>query len=89
MLTSCSNDDFKSRLTGTPAQISDRILLLKALGVDILLVAFLHYRQDIRQFGEQVIERVRKLEAEGRGKDEAYEISLTGDVYCTNKPESG
>jgi alkanesulfonate monooxygenase len=80
------NDGFKTKLIGTPEQISDRILLLKSLGVSILLVAFLHYDDEIQQFGDQVLSLVRKKEAEGRGKDEAYEISLTGDVYRERKP---
>ena len=75
------NDGFKTKLIGTPEQIANRILLLKSLGIDILLVAFLHYDDEIQQFGEQVLPLVRQLEAEGRGKDEAYEVSLTGDVY--------
>ncbi|KAL9050170.1 MAG: hypothetical protein Q9162_006804 [Coniocarpon cinnabarinum] len=75
------NDGFKTKLIGTPQQIADRILLIKSLGVQVLLVAFLHYEDDVKHFGEQVLALVRKLEAEGRGKDEAYEISLTGDVY--------
>ncbi|KAK4693116.1 dimethylsulfone monooxygenase, partial [Lecanoromycetidae sp. Uapishka_2] len=75
------NDGFKTKLIGTPEQIADRILLLKSLGINILLIAFLHYDGDIQQFGEQVLSLVRKLEAEGRGKDEELEISLTGDVY--------
>lgn len=75
------NDGFKTKLIGTPEQIVDHILLLKSLGVDVLLVAFLHYEDDIKHFGEQVLSQVRNLEAEGRGKDEEYEISLTGDVY--------
>ena len=82
------NDGFKTKLIGTPAQIADRILLIKSLGVDVLLVAFLHYDDEIQKFGEEVISLVRKLEAEGRGKDEAYEISLTGDVYRSRKQES-
>lgn len=82
------NDGFKTKLIGTPEQIADRILLIKSLGVDQLLTAFLHYEDDLQKFGEQVITLVRKLEAEGRGKDEAYEISLTGDVYRARKPES-
>lgn len=79
------NDGFKTKLIGTPDQIIDRILLLKSLGIDILLVAFLHYEDDIRQFGQQILSQIRKLEAEGRGKDEAFEISLTGDVYRARK----
>lgn len=79
------NDGFKTKLIGTPEQIADRILLLKSLGINILLVAFLHYDDEIQQFGEQVLPLVRRLEGEGRGKDEAFEISLTGDVYKEKK----
>ena len=79
------NDGFKTKLIGTPEQIADRILLLKSLGINILLVAFLHYDDEIQQFGEQVLPLVRKLEADGRGNDEAFEISLTGDVYREKK----
>lgn len=82
------NDGFKTKLIGTPEQIADRILLLKSLGVSILLVAFLHYDDEIQQFGEQVLPLVRKLEAEGRGKDTEHEISLTGDVYRERKKET-
>ncbi|KAL8666771.1 MAG: hypothetical protein Q9202_001309 [Teloschistes flavicans] len=81
------NDGFKTKLIGTPEQIVDRILLIKSLGVDILLVAFLHYDDEIRQFGKEVLSRVRELEAQGRGKDEAFEIRLTGDVYRARSKE--
>lgn len=81
------NDGFKTKLIGTPQQIADRILLLKSLGIQILLVAFLHYEDEIQQFGDQVLSLVRKLEAEGRGKDSDHEISLTGDVYREKKKE--
>lgn len=82
------NDGFKTKLIGTPEQIADRILLLKSLGVSILLVAFLHYDDEIQQFGEQVLPLVRKLEAEGRGKIAEYEIGLTGDVYRERKKDA-
>lgn len=82
------NDGFKTKLIGTPEQIADRILLLKSLGVNILLVAFLHYDDEIQQFGEQVLPLVRKLEAEGRGKIAEYEIELTGDVYPEKKKDA-
>ncbi|KAJ7774343.1 luciferase-like domain-containing protein [Mycena maculata] len=75
------NDGFKTKLIGTPSQIADRMLLLKSLGVDILLVAFLHYEEEIQQFGEQVIPLVRQLEREGRGKDRDFEIARTGMGY--------
>jgi alkanesulfonate monooxygenase SsuD/methylene tetrahydromethanopterin reductase-like flavin-dependent oxidoreductase (luciferase family) len=75
------NDGFKTKLIGTKEQVADRILLLKSLGIDIVLCAFLHYETDIESFGEQVLPLVRKLEREGRGKDVEDEIRRTGDVY--------
>lgn len=47
------NDGFKTKLIGTTGQIADGILLLKSLGIDIFLIAFLHY--DIRFFGVKVL----------------------------------
>ncbi|KAF9633807.1 Alcohol dehydrogenase superfamily zinc-containing [Lasiodiplodia theobromae] len=75
------NDGFKTKLIGTKEQVADRILLLKSIGVDILLTAFLHYEDEIKAFGETVIPLVRRLEREGRGRDKDLEIRLTGDVY--------
>ncbi|KAM3068219.1 hypothetical protein ACMFMG_011265 [Clarireedia jacksonii] len=75
------NDGFKTKLIGTVEQVADRILLLKSLGIDIVLLAFLHYDDDIQDFGEKVLPLVRKLEREGRGKDPDDEIRRTGDVY--------
>ena len=49
------NDGFKTKLIGTKEQIADRILLLKSLGADILLTAFLHYDEEIEQFGREVL----------------------------------
>ena len=81
------NDGFKTKLIGTPDQIVERILLLKSLGVNVLLVAFLHYEDEIETFGEQILNRVRELEAEGRGKDADFEIARTGDVYKKKEEE--
>jgi alkanesulfonate monooxygenase len=81
------NDGFKTKLIGTAEQVADRILLLKSLGIKILLVAFLNYDEEIQQFGDKVLSLVRKLEAEGRGKDAEHEIALTGDVYKEKKAE--
>ncbi|TGO21779.1 hypothetical protein BPAE_0201g00170 [Botrytis paeoniae] len=75
------NDGFKTKLIGTAEQVADRILLLKSLGIDIVLIAFLHYEDDIQNFGEKVLPLVRKLEREGRGKNAEDEILRTGDVY--------
>jgi alkanesulfonate monooxygenase len=79
------NDGFKTKLIGTKEQIADRILLLKSLGVNIILTAFLHYEEEIEQFGREVLPLVRKLEAQGRGKDVEDEIRRTGDVYKAKK----
>ena len=75
------NDGFKTKLIGTKEQIVERILLLKSLGVDVLLTAFLHYEDEVKRFGEEVIPLVRQLEKQGRGKDRDFEVSRTGDVY--------
>jgi len=75
------NDGFKTKLIGTKEQIADRIVLLKSLGVSIILTAFLHYDEEIEHFGREVLPLVRELEKQGRGKNQAYEIELTGDVY--------
>ncbi|KAH6671933.1 luciferase-like domain-containing protein [Halenospora varia] len=81
------NDGFKTKLIGTKEQIADRILLLKSLGIDIVLLAFLHYEEDIEGFGEQILPLVRQLEKEGRGKDVEDEIRRTGDVYRARKAD--
>ncbi|KAK4187350.1 luciferase-like domain-containing protein [Podospora australis] len=75
------NDGFKTKLIGTKEQVAERIVLLKALGVDLVLTAFLHYEEEVEQFGRDVLPLVRQLEAQGRGKDVEYEIQQTGDVY--------
>lgn len=75
------NDGFKTKLIGTKEQIAERICLIKSLGVSILLVAFLHYDEEIEQFGREVLPLVRKMESQGRGKDQELEIRETGDVY--------
>jgi alkanesulfonate monooxygenase len=79
------NDGFKTKLIGTKEQVADRILLLKSLGIDIVLLAFLHYEEDIENFGARVLPLVRKLEKEGRGKNAEEEIARTGDVYRAKK----
>ncbi len=55
--------------------------MLKSLGVDIILTAFLHYEEEIEHFGREVLPLVRELEKQGRGKDEAFETARTGWIY--------
>ncbi|AWB21507.1 dimethyl sulfone monooxygenase SfnG [Methylobacterium currus] len=57
------NDGFRSNLIGTPDQIAERILALKDAGADLALLGFLHFQEEVAYFGEQVIPRVRALEA--------------------------
>jgi alkanesulfonate monooxygenase len=75
------NDGFKTKLIGTKEQIAERIVLLKALGVNLILTGFLHYEDEIEKFGKEVLPLVRELESAGRGKDAEDEIRRTGDIY--------
>jgi alkanesulfonate monooxygenase len=75
------NDGFKTKLIGTAHQVADRILLLKSIGVDLVLTAFLHYDEEVERFGRDVIPLVRRLEREGRGRDPQAEIRVSGEVY--------
>ncbi|KAI9721322.1 MAG: hypothetical protein M1828_005182 [Chrysothrix sp. TS-e1954] len=83
------NDGFKTKLIGTADQVVERILMLKSLGISILLCAFLHYDSEIEAFGQKVLNRVRELEKQGRGKDQVMEIRRTGDVYREKKQTNG
>ncbi|MNZ86867.1 Alkanesulfonate monooxygenase [compost metagenome] len=57
------NDGFKTNLIGTPQQIAERIVALKAVGVDLILSGFLHFQEEVAYFGEKVLPLVRELEA--------------------------
>jgi dimethylsulfone monooxygenase len=56
------NDGFKTNLIGTPQQIAERIVALKAVGVDLVLAAFLHFQEEVEYFGQRVLPLVRELE---------------------------
>ena len=60
------NDGFRSNLIGTPEQVAERIVALKAAGVDLILLGFLHFQQEVAAFGERVLPLVRKLESAAR-----------------------
>ncbi|MBG4972430.1 dimethyl sulfone monooxygenase SfnG [Pseudomonas aeruginosa] len=56
------NDGFKTNLIGTPRQIAERIVALKAAGVDLVLSAFLHFHEEVEYFGKHVLPLGRELE---------------------------
>lgn len=58
------NDGFKTNLIGTPAQIAQRIVELKQVGVDLILSGFLHFIEEVEYFGSKVLPLVRELEAQ-------------------------
>ncbi|MQY31211.1 dimethylsulfone monooxygenase SfnG [Nocardia aurantia] len=58
------NDGFRSKLIGTPEQIAHRIVEYKKRGVNLLLLGFLHYHEEVEYFGKHVLPIVRQLEAE-------------------------
>lgn len=62
------NDGFRTGLIGTPEQVARRIVDYKAAGVDLLLLGFLHVREEVERFGREVIPLVRELEAERAGR---------------------
>ncbi|THJ50400.1 dimethyl sulfone monooxygenase SfnG [Burkholderia sp. LS-044] len=57
------NDGFRTNLIGTPQQIAERIVALKAIGVDLVLAGFLHFIEEVEYFGQRVLPLVRELEA--------------------------
>jgi FMNH2-dependent dimethyl sulfone monooxygenase len=65
------NDGFKSNLIGTPEQIAERILALKAAGASLILLGFLHFQEEVEFFGKRVIPLVRELEAAERREEVA------------------
>ena len=64
------NDGFRTRLIGTPEQIAERIVAYKRLGVDLFLLGFLHYHEEVEYFGKRVLPLVRELEAEAAAREE-------------------
>jgi len=57
------NDGFRTGLIGTPEQIAERIVAYRRLGVDLFLLGFLHYLEEVEYFGKKVLPLVRELEA--------------------------
>ena len=73
------NDGFRTGLIGTPEQVARRILDYRAVGVDLMLLGFLHVREEIERFGTQVIPLVRELEQQGYGVAPAGRAAATSE----------
>jgi FMNH2-dependent dimethyl sulfone monooxygenase len=56
------NDGFRPDMIGTPEQIADKIEALHSAGIDLIQCGFLHYEEDLQNFGEKVIPLVRERE---------------------------
>jgi dimethylsulfone monooxygenase len=56
------NDGFRPDMIGTPEQIAGKIEALHSAGVDLIQCGFLHYEEDLANFGEKVIPLVRERE---------------------------
>lgn len=69
------NDGFKTNLIGTPQQIAERIVALKAVGVDLVLGGFLHFQEEVAYFGDKVLPLVRALEAKAAASRPARELA--------------
>jgi FMNH2-dependent dimethyl sulfone monooxygenase len=72
------NDGFRTGLIGTPEQVARRIVAYRLLGVDLLLCAFLHVREDVEDFGRRVLPLVRELEEQHRAGAGLDDLGLTG-----------
>lgn len=70
------NDGFKTNLIGTPRQIAERIVALKAVGVDLVLAGFLHFQEEVEYFGQRVLPLVRELEAKAAATGSARPEAL-------------
>lgn len=71
------NDGFKTNLIGTPQQIAERIVALKAIGVDLILSGFLHFIEEVEYFGAKVLPLVRELEqAQNQTENQSQQLKV-------------
>jgi hypothetical protein len=54
------NDGFKTGLLGPADLIVERIKLYREIGVDLLLTAFLHFNDELEEFGDRVISQFKE-----------------------------
>ncbi|MCW0215595.1 MAG: dimethyl sulfone monooxygenase SfnG [Pseudonocardia sp.] len=57
------NDGFRTQLIGTPEQIADRAIEYKRRGANLLLLAYLHFQEEVEYFGRHVLPIIREKEA--------------------------
>ncbi|MDZ8172697.1 dimethylsulfone monooxygenase SfnG [Microbacterium xanthum] len=58
------NDGFRTQLFGPPEQVAERIIAYKKRGVNLFLLGFLHFEDELEDFGRRVIPLVREMEAD-------------------------
>ncbi|KAL1413246.1 hypothetical protein Q8F55_001000 [Vanrija albida] len=74
------NEGFRTGLIGSYDQVARRIIALKALGADLILTAFLHFQDEVAEFGDHVLPLVRQYEQEAIDSGE-YEAWPTYENY--------
>jgi len=57
------NDGFRTGLIGRPEQIAERMMDYKRLGVNLFLMGYLHFQEEVEAFGKSVLPIVREMEA--------------------------
>lgn len=77
------NDGFRTGLVGTPEQVARRVLAYRLIGVDLMLLGFLHVREEVQAFGEGVVPLVRELEREVAGDADAIESLGLGEELAS------
>ncbi|KRF13735.1 dimethyl sulfone monooxygenase SfnG [Nocardioides sp. Soil797] len=58
------NDGFRTNLIGRPEQIAERMIDFKKRGVNLFLLGYLHFQEEVEHFGKHVLPIVREMEAE-------------------------
>lgn len=58
------NDGFRTRLIGEPEAVARRLFAYAERGVDLILLGFLHMREELERFGREVLPILRALEDE-------------------------
>ena len=84
------NDGFRTNLIGTPQQIAERIVALKEVGVDLVLLGFLHFQEEVEYFGKHVIPLVRALEEKlrRRSRQQSRRESISMSLVATADAET-